>query len=247
MADTTFTLRDLVDLSLRNAGIVGVGQTPLAEDTKHAVQLLDMMIKQWRVDRWMVYALRTLGLTSTGAQSYSIGSGGDFVASPRPEVLESAYYRFLQPAGAQVDMPVTILRSREDYDLIALKTLLAPPTHVFLDTSWPTGAVLWWPVPNADLYGLYITFKITLEGVSLADLSTDMALSWPGEYYSALVDVLSVRLREFYKLSPREMLVRAAKKSVQTIQAANLQLAELELPSTFVAPRGVGYNIYSDR
>lgn len=84
---------DIINLALKDAGVLGVGQTALAEDVNDALQRLNWMISQWAKQRWLVYHLIDLPLISTGAQSYSIGPGGDFETSTRPDKIESAFMR----------------------------------------------------------------------------------------------------------------------------------------------------------
>ncbi|HEX3574569.1 MAG TPA: hypothetical protein VHU42_08225 [Rhodopila sp.] len=86
------TAGDLVTFALRTAGVNGVGQTPLAEDAQTGLQLLANVAAEWQRRRWLVWSLTETALVSTGAQTYTVGTGGDFPI-PRPDRIDSAFAR----------------------------------------------------------------------------------------------------------------------------------------------------------
>ena len=121
------TALDILTLAFKDAGILGVGQSLLPEDYNDALTRMNMMIAQWRIKRWLVWHLVDKSVVSTGAQSYTVGPGGDIDVSVRPDKLESAFFRMLPGAnGTQsVDYPLTMLFSYEDYARITLKQLVS--------------------------------------------------------------------------------------------------------------------------
>jgi len=48
------TAGDLIAFALRAGGIVGVGQTPAAEDSNDGLTMLNMLLSEWQVNRWLV-------------------------------------------------------------------------------------------------------------------------------------------------------------------------------------------------
>ena len=70
------TALDILNLAFKDAGILGVGQTLLDEDSNDGLTRMNMMIAQWRVKRWMVWHLVDKSVVSTGAQSYTVGQIG---------------------------------------------------------------------------------------------------------------------------------------------------------------------------
>lgn len=95
------TPNDLITLALKQAGAFGVGQTPLAEDMNDAFTLLNMMLGQWNRKRWLIYHLLDVPFQATGAETYTIGPGGDLAYAVRPDRLEGAYSRLV--TGGVVD------------------------------------------------------------------------------------------------------------------------------------------------
>lgn len=238
------TPRDVCSLALQDAGIVGENQTPTAYQMNRAFTRLNWLLMQWRVKRWLVYRLRTQGLTSTGAESYTVGPGGQYDIAVRPDRLEAAFFRQLTlPAAQQVDYPLELIQAREDYNRIALKGLTSFPAYVWYDNALPLGELRPWPIPQASLYAVYITVKEPVE--EFADLADVMNSRFPGEYFKALELNLAVELRESYSLAPKPVLVQLAKAATNVLRGSNAQIPRLQVPSELVRP-GI-YNPYSDQ
>ena len=64
---SNMTMQDLCAQALRESGAYGVGQTPLAMDITDAWFRLQTMLQEWNTRRWLVFHLKTLLFTSTGA------------------------------------------------------------------------------------------------------------------------------------------------------------------------------------
>jgi len=242
------TLGDICTAALKECGAVGVGQTPLADDINDAWARLQWMLMQWERKRWLVYHLVNLSHVSTGAQSYSVGPGGDFdTGSPsvRPGKLASAFARQLQVGPNQVDYKLEILQSREDYDWITLKQLSAGPGEAaFLDSDWPLARLYVWPIPQAGRYELHISIHAQLQ-YQFTNVADNINL--PFEYYNAMMLNLAMRLRPKYRMGtyPGDALPGLAKDSLAVIRAPNTQVARLRMPN--VIKRRGQYNIFSDR
>lgn len=264
------TAGDLCKSALKEAGAIGVGQTPLAEDILDAQARMQWMLQQWERKRWLVYHLVTLNITSTGAQSYTVGPGGDIetgvsnpfntqfnsqfgggapgiagVTTARPAKLESAFLRQLtQSQPNQIDYPLQLLQSMEDYNRIALKQLMTFPGYVFYDSAWPLGVLYPWPVPQPDIYAIYITI---LEQLPAAFATLSTVINLPFEYFNAIVLNLALRLRPKYGLLSMQgdNLPALAKESLGVLRGANTQIARLVMPGDLMRPQL--YNIFSDR
>ena len=239
---------DLCTAAMKECGALGVGQTPLAEDAQDAWARLQWMLQQWERKRWLVYHLVDLSIVSTGAISYTMGPGAQLdtgAGSARPAKIESAFLRNIQNSEPnQVDYPLEILQSREDYNRIALKTLKAWPGYVFYDSDWPAGNVFVWPVPNATIYEVHVSVMAQLP-VSFPTLATNFSL--PYEYYNAIVLNLALRLRPKYGITspPGDQLPALAKDALNVLRTANVQIGRLDIPADLLR-QGI-YNIFSDR
>lgn len=235
------TVSEILYDALFDSGIVGVGQTPLAEDLSRAFRLYQQLISQWNRKRWLVFHLIDAAVTSTGALSYSVGPGGD-IDVPRPDRIEFAFFRQLIPSGTSpIDYVLRVIQSREDYDRIVLKNMGTWPDAVFYDSAWPMGFIYVWPVPQASIYQIHLTLKDTLNTASAP--TGDVGL--PPEYEPAILYELVCRLRAAYQMSPDPVMIGLAKDALNVLRGANAQISTLTMPRG-VLPRGRSYNLYSD-
>ncbi len=165
--------------------------------------------------------------------------------SVRPAKIESGFLRQIQIASPnQVDYPLTIIQSREDYNRIALKSLQSFPGSVFLDADWPLGNVFCYPVPQSAIYSINLSVMEQLAS-SFATLAT--AVNLPFEYYSAMMHNLALRLRSVFQIPSfaGDPLPGLAKNSLNVLRGANVGISSLKMPAHLTRP-GI-YNIFGDR
>jgi len=257
------TATDLCIQSLRECGAWGVGQTPLADDIADARMRFQWMLQEWERKRWLVYHLVTYSIQSTGAETYTIGPGGDIDISnnpfnaqfgpqfgggaltTRPNKIESAFARQLvNNVPNQVDYPLELVFAREDYNRIALKSLTSFPQLLYYDNAWPLGVLYPWPVLQASIYSLFVTVRAQLP---VAFANSNAVISLPYEYYGAILYNLAIRLRPKYGIVSKQgdHLPGLAKDALNAVRTGNAQIARLRMPRDLNRP-GV-YNIYSDQ
>ena len=233
------TPRDIINLALKTANVVGVGQSSLPEDINDCFNMLNMMIAQWQRRRYMVYNLKTVSITATGATSYTIGLGQQF-NTERPAKIEAAFIRMQGGSTLPVDYPLQVLRAKEDYDRISIKTLNAFPQYVFYDSTFPVGNVFVWPVPN-NQYQIFLTVMTQLQ--AFQNLSEVIVM--PNEYLDALQWNLADRILTIYGLPENPKITRYAEVSMRAIMENNSQIPLLHMPVALRGKSGA-YNIYGD-
>lgn len=226
---------------MRDSGVLGVGQTALAEDFTDALRRLNMMISQWNRRRWLVYHLVETTAQCDGSLFYTIGPTLDFNVA-RPDRIEYAFIRQTVASNpTPIDWPLQILNSYENYAAIAIKTLAASPSeYLFYDSGFPTGKVYPWPLPNSQ-YEIHILTKSVLQ--SFATGADTVVL--PPEYEEAILYNLIIRLRAAYRLPPDATYVGLAKAGLNTLRRANAQVSTLGMPMGLRT--GPAYNVFSDR
>ncbi len=235
------TVLQLIILAMKQAGILGVGQSLLAEDSNDAFSLANMMLAQWAVRRWLVYGLQDTALDSTGAESYTLGAGGNFNI-PYTDHLGGAYFRFLNATGTQQpDFPLQVITAYEDYARIRLKTLSTWPNYVFYDAAYPLANVYFWPIPQAAMYQLHVLTKQPLTAFS----GLTQTINLPPQYQEAILYNLGIRLRTHYQLPADPMLNKLAADALQTLRSANAQIPRMQMPPQLGAPGW--YNPWDDR
>lgn len=233
---------DIINTALDDAGVLGVGQTPLAEDTNKAFNKLNDMIAQWQRKRWLIPYLVDSPIISTGAQSYTVGPGGD-INIARPDRLEDGCYlrQLINSSPNQVDNPLEIIESHETYASISLKQLTSFSNYIFYDSAYPLGRIFPYPIPQANIYEIHILTKAILGQFT----SLTQTIILPPEYKPALEWNLAQRLRVAYRFPKDEELNAMARDSLNLIRGANAQIPRLRMPTALV--RGLLYNIYADR
>lgn len=152
------TARDFVNLAMKETGVLGVGQTLLAEDIADGFTYLKRMMALWQKKRWLVPNLIDISVRGNSLKSNKIGPGQYWNAA-RPDKIQSAYMILLQSGvSTPVSIPCKLIFSYEDYALIALKDLPSFPYRVFYDAAYPYGNVYFWPVPD-QTYELHLIVK----------------------------------------------------------------------------------------
>jgi hypothetical protein len=243
------TGNDIVIAAAKKGGILGLGQSLEGGDQVDILQDLNDMIALWRRKRWLVYHLIDVAKISDGRTTpYTVGPGGDFVVSLRPAKIEAAYLRQIVNVGLPIDYPLKVLQAREQYNNLALKTLVSFSKFVFYDPSFTpsgntgAGQLFIYPVPNAAIYEIHLTMVEVLNAVT----STGN-VSLPEEYFAALKFNLAKWVRQAYGKgkSPDTELNALAKDSLDTIKAINTTIPEAVMPRQILRPSK--YNIFSDQ
>lgn len=239
---------DVIKQALYKAGITGRGVTPSSTDTSDALADLNDMLGQWRTQSFMLWDKLNTGFVGDGRVTpYSVGPGGEYNMTPRPNRIYSAFVRQLQNVSGSlaVDTPLKVIDAREEYDRINTKALASFPEAVFLDAALPLGQlyVYPWPSPSGQ-YAVYITTKGSMPVITL---QTDIS-GFPESYVPCMKFNLARRLRQGYGrgMKPDPELIRLANDALDVVMQANIQLPEMGMPPSLLQ-RGNGYNIYSDQ
>jgi hypothetical protein len=234
------TVVEIINKSLKMAGVIGQGQTAAAEDINDCFDELNFMISQWNRKRWLIYHLKDVSVTSTGAQFYTVGTGQDF-NTVRPEKIQAAYMRQLtNGAPNQVDYPMISIDSYEDYSRIALKQLTSFTWYFFYDSAFPVAKFYPYPITQANTFSLHIIVKDLLtEFTSIAE-----TINLPPEYRAALQWNLAARIRPMYQLPPEPSIIALASDALNVLRTANTQISTLSMPRNLQGT-GAGFNIYT--
>jgi hypothetical protein len=240
------TGNDIVIAAAKKSGILGLGQSLEGGDTVDILSDLNDMIAQWRRKDWLIFHLLDLAKVWDGrTTAYTVGPGGDFNITLRPEKIRGAFLRQIVNVGLPIDYPLKVIYAREQYNNLALKTLVSFSKYLFYDPSF-TGAGLanafLYPVPNASIYEIHITVPEVLAAVTAVD-----NVSLPEEYFAALKFNLAKRVRQAYGkgMKPDAELNALAKDALDTIKNANAGIPEAMMPRHILRPSK--YNVFSDQ
>lgn len=232
--------------ALMDAGVVGIDEAIENPMLNRAFRAANNFIAETNRSRYMLFYLRTYGVTSTGAESYSVGNGQQFdTGQSRPDRIEFAVLRQNSSAGPNsgpFDWPLQIIPAAENYQAIRLKQLGTFSRAIFLETSWPVGYVKPWPIPQAGIYEVRVTFKELL--MLFPNLQFQLAM--PPEYQSYLQYGLAKRFRSNYQLPPDAELNAMAAQAKNSIRLANVQVPILSMPRGLPGGNSSAYNYRSD-
>lgn len=236
------TARDLITLALKESGVLGVGQTALAEDMNDGYTYLRRMLATWQVKRWMVPALVDYHIIATGAKSYTVGPGGNFAIIPRPREIKGGYFIQLNTGSNPVSLPLSPVFAYEDYIRITVKDLNSLPDIFFYDNAWSGGLgnIYFWPIPS-NQYEMHILVQANLAFPSV--LGIDTVFTLPEEYEEAIHYNLAVRYCSGWTLPVRPVTQALAKAGRKLIQSNNAQIPELQMPAGL--RRGKAFSIYN--
>lgn len=178
------TVADIINLSLKDVGVIGDGQTASAEVMNDSFTTLQQMLGLWQADNLNVYSRQVLSLTPTGATSYTIGAGGN-LNTVRPVSLTQVYYSL-----SGIDYEVGLLPSIESYNDITIKNIQSIPVAAYYEPTYPLGTLYIYPAPTTGTIKV-VTSSILPVFTSIADvisispeylmairLSLDELLSW---------------------------------------------------------------------
>lgn len=234
----------LIDLVLRDSGVAGTGQTPSAQMQNDAKMRMNFLISSWKRRRWLVYHLIDVSAPCDGSLYYTLGSGQTFDV-PRTDQIEAAFVRQtnVSSPNGQVDYPLQIIHSYEDYSQITLKNMQAGPAWVaFYDSGFPVGKLYLWPLSPSG-WSLHVIIKAELD--SVGNLTDEIVL--PAEYEMALYYNAMQMTRAAFFLPADPMIDKMSKASLATIRAANVQIPTMSVDPAALNPRTGAYSIFADR
>lgn len=145
------------------------------------------------------------------------------------------------PPGNPTDYKLDIVTGKEQWDKIANKYVVSLPSHCFYDGFWPRGNLQFWPIPNATIYELHVSYADYLDKTT----SLTSNLSMPSVFYAAVIWNLALRFNSVWQMPEDMQLIRGAGRSLRALKRANNHMPDLNMPPSLVRP-GV-YNPYSDQ
>lgn len=222
---------DLITDALQDLGVLSAGQSPSATDLTTGLRRLNSMLDLWATSSLLVPFRTQVTKALTGAQSYTIGTGGD-INTTRPVAIESAFVR-----ESNTDSPLYVAHSRKEYDDLTDKGLTGTPRAVYYEPTLPLGTLFVWPVGSAiDMLFLSVRGQLT----SFPDTTTDVVLA-PG-YVTALQSNLALKLAPIYEAMASEDVKDTARDSMASIKRLNRQSPVMSFDSS-IPGVSAGYNI----
>ena len=132
------TALDIITRSLRDLGVLGIGEVPDSDQAANGLVSLNDLMESLANENLMMYAATDTPITMTGALSYNLDTTTRYIS------LDNAYF-----SSNGVDYPLSII-TKEQYQDISNKALTGSiPSCVMYDTQFPTGVLYVYPAPSA--------------------------------------------------------------------------------------------------
>ena len=243
---TTATVYEVVTEAAKKSGVLGLGQTLDGDDLVSMLLDFNDMVSQWNTKRFLIWHEVDIAFVSTATSPLTVGPGGNFNVTTAPTRIKAAYQRQLITTGLNVDTPIEIIPSYEEFSRLSLKQLQSFGLYGFYDSAYPTGNLWLYPIPQASIYEVHILLQDVIPVFTASTVSS--VLSLPAYYIAGMKFNLARRIRQAYGkgLRPDPELNQLARESLDTIKNANWQVPELVMPRTLII-QSSGYNILSDQ
>lgn len=231
------TAQDIITTALRRIGEYSPGETLDPEDGADGLTSLNAMLDSWQIEKLAVYQIRSESFTWTaGAQTRTIGSGGNFSTDRPTQVDDSCAFQ-----SGNIDYPVRLIDESAWAAIPAKQTTSSFPKWIYPEYGTTLVTLYAYPIPSASITFLLRTWK-RLQ--SFSGLTTTLDL--PPGYQRALEWGLADEMAEEYGriLSPRAQLkVAAAKKAIKRV---NTVVPILATEAGMLTRSAGGENVYAD-
>ena len=198
---------DIVQDSMYQAGVLGVGDALSNSDAQAVLRTLNRMLDSWSNERLMIYdVLQDSFPMVAGTAVYD----SSLLSSGRPVNIDSIFVRL-----SNIDWPVEIV-DVEDFSNIPYKIVQSVPTMCNIDFGMPNVTFTFYPIP----YAAFTCFlNIWRELPTPVTLATSLAL--PPGYEHAIVTNLAMQIGPMFGRPPDQVTVQAARESRAVIKRLN--------------------------
>jgi hypothetical protein len=205
----------MINGSCRLISVIQQNETLDADNMNIAVYALNGMIESWSNNRLMIYNVAEYVFPLTGAQTYTLGPGGDWDVQ-RPIAIEVAKARINPGTAQQLDISMSQLTFEQYADISVKNTASTFPFAYYDDGDYPLRHVTFFPVPSGPAeVALWLREP-------LLDLSNiDSAIAYPPGYERALRFNLAVELAAEFGKTASEYVIAKANNSVMELQRLN--------------------------
>lgn len=212
------TVLAVVTHALKDANVLGEGETPSADQSQDALATLNQMLALWQLENVYVYAQQDTSFSPDGSVSYTVGTGANVVMD-RPPKIDALYWRI-----GTLDYPITLIDTFEQYESMAQKTEAGEPLYAFYLPSYPTGTLYLTPQPSTG--SVHIVSNVALPTANT--LADDLIL--PPEYVLPVRANLTVLLCGTYGAPVRPSVAAAAVGGLKLLKRNNLRIQPLGMP-----------------
>ncbi len=225
------TVAAVLDFALKDAGVLGEGETATAEMYADTFATLNQMLALWQVERLYVYGMVENSFAPSGAVSYTVGTGGDLNMA-RPDSITSAFWRL-----NSLDYPLRMISTFEEYETLCQKTQAGEPCLAFYQPSYPLGTLYVYPQPSTGT--IHVISKVQFPTLA----TTASTITLPPEYIMPIRFSLAEYICLMSDLNIKPTLARMAFNARKVLRRNNVRIPELGMPAAI--PRYERSNIFN--
>ena len=224
------TALDLIQSSMRLAGVLASGETATADEATDGLKALNDILENWSLENLSVWQGDNEQFALTpGTASYTIGAGGTFNTT-RPIRIGLSFTRI-----NGVDFPLEQW-SLDDYNTVSVKTVGGIPERYVYLNEYPLGQIILYPVPASAS-----TLFLNSDRVLTFPIVLATSLAFPPGYERALRYALAVNLAPEYGVVPPPAVASIAMASKADIKRANRKTVSATYDSTLMGDQPYAY------
>lgn len=203
------TTLNIIEGALRKIAVLGRGVTLSASDLEDARQVLNNLLGSLSAQGGFIYYQNRETFNLTNAQSYTIGSGGDF-DTERPIAIKNAF-----TSSGTVDYALRQIDFKQ-YDGITTKDIGGIPEDFFYDANYPIATIYLYPKPTSVQ-----TITITSDKQLTSFDTVDQVFDMPAEYEAMLIYNLAEWIAPEYEREAPPSVKRLATRTRNVVIAQN--------------------------
>lgn len=218
-----YTAQDIITAAYRMVGLIPDGGTPTSAQLNQGLVRFNSLLKNWMgfgVDTW-ARSSYTLNCVA-GQASYNIGPSGTSLNDARPLRVLFGYRSF-----SGIDVPLNEY-SKAEYFNIPNKTQNGIPVQYYYDQESPTGNIFIWPVPDASVLPMTLTFDVM---IPFSEASIGDVPDMPDHWVEAAINNLAVI---FAVMNGRPVSASLDKLATEALNLAKKQ--EYEQADIYLCP-----------
>lgn len=210
------TAREIIKSALKLVGVVAGGETPSAEEQSDGFKVLQLMLDTWSTESLSIYKQTREPFTLTGASSYTMGPAAQF-ATTRPVRILGATTLDTTSSPNQ-EIPIEII-NLDQWRALSQKSLTSTiATKLYVDTTYPTLTLYFWPVPTAVNQVVIYSEKPLVDPVLVDDV-----IDLPPGYEMAMRYSLAVLLFTEYGRPVDQSVAAIASTTKGNIERMNIK------------------------
>ena len=215
---------------MRESGVLTHTETPQSNEAQSGLKMLNRILGLWSNGAMLQFERVTESFNlSSGTNSYTIGSGGDF-NTVRPTKIVEAHIR-----QGTIDYPLELVTD-SIFQSVQNKTTGSLPEMLNYTNEYPLATINLYPTPTSG-YSLFITSEKPLIEFANTSATVDLPPGWE----DALTYALALRLARIYGQPADPQLEVLAKQSKASISLTALRNNPLQAGRT----SGGTNNIYT--